>query len=96
MLEPVLELNPQEQRLRYLKQQDQRQQWQASEQETLRRLQENAEGQEVRLRKVRALKGQVEQKRLGNGKLGERQAVQILLLFSINTFAYSLTKMVTT
>ncbi|KAJ8250822.1 hypothetical protein COCON_G00227440 [Conger conger] len=59
-----------EQRLRYLKQQDQRQQ-QATEQETLRRLRENAEGQEARLRKVRALKGQVEQKRLGNGKLVE-------------------------
>ncbi|KAJ8384763.1 hypothetical protein AAFF_G00198490 [Aldrovandia affinis] len=60
-----------EQRLRYLKQQDQRQQQQASEQEKLQRLRENAESQEARLKKVRALKGQVEQKRLSNGKLVE-------------------------
>lgn len=61
----------QEQRLRYLKQQEQRQQQQASEQEKLQRLRENIENQEVRLKKVRALKGQVEQKRVSNGKLGE-------------------------
>ena len=61
----------QEQRLRYLKQQEQRQQQQASEQEKLQRLRENIENQETRLKKVRALKGQVEQKRLSNGKLGE-------------------------
>lgn len=61
----------QEQRLRYLKQQEQRQQQQASEQEKLQRLRENIENQEARLKKVRALKGQVEQKRLSNGKLGE-------------------------
>uniref|UniRef100_A0A665TW62 Tumor protein p53 binding protein, 2a n=1 Tax=Echeneis naucrates TaxID=173247 RepID=A0A665TW62_ECHNA len=60
-----------EQRLRYLKQQEQRQQQQASEQEKLQRLRENIENQETRLRKVRALKGQVEQKRLSNGKLVE-------------------------
>ncbi|XP_015247753.1 PREDICTED: apoptosis-stimulating of p53 protein 2 isoform X2 [Cyprinodon variegatus] len=60
-----------EQRLRYLKQQEQRQQQQASEQEKLQRLRENIENQEVRLKKVRALKGQVEQKRISNGKLVE-------------------------
>ncbi|XP_004551773.1 apoptosis-stimulating of p53 protein 2 isoform X2 [Maylandia zebra] len=60
-----------EQRLRYLKQQEQRQQQQASEQEKLQRLRENIENQEARLKKVRALKGQVEQKRLSNGKLVE-------------------------
>ncbi|KAM8852412.1 apoptosis-stimulating of p53 protein 2a isoform 1-T2 [Synchiropus picturatus] len=60
-----------EQRLRYLKQQEQRQQQQASEQERLQRLRENIENQEGRLKKVRALKGQVEQKRLSNGKLVE-------------------------
>ncbi|KAM3605576.1 uncharacterized protein V6R79_001063 [Siganus canaliculatus] len=60
-----------EQRLRYLKQQEQRQQQQASEQERLQRLRENIENQETRLKKVRALKGQVEQKRLSNGKLVE-------------------------
>ncbi|XP_008284678.1 apoptosis-stimulating of p53 protein 2a isoform X2 [Stegastes partitus] len=60
-----------EQRLRFLKQQEQRQQQQASEQEKLQRLRENIENQETRLKKVRALKGQVEQKRLSNGKLVE-------------------------
>ncbi|KAB5518426.1 hypothetical protein PHYPO_G00165740 [Pangasianodon hypophthalmus] len=60
-----------EQRLRYLKQQDQMKQQQASEQEKLQRLRENVEKQEARLKKVRALKGQVEQKRISNGKLME-------------------------
>ncbi|XP_037535328.1 apoptosis-stimulating of p53 protein 2a isoform X2 [Nematolebias whitei] len=60
-----------EQRLRYLKQQEQRQQQQAAEQEKLQRLRENIENQESRLKKVRALKGQVEQKRVSNGKLVE-------------------------
>ncbi|XP_037829524.1 apoptosis-stimulating of p53 protein 2a isoform X2 [Kryptolebias marmoratus] len=60
-----------EQRLRYLKQQEQRQQQQASEQEKLQRLRENIENQESRLKKVRALKSQVEQKRVSNGKLVE-------------------------
>ncbi|KAK6489891.1 apoptosis-stimulating of p53 protein 2-like isoform X1 [Huso huso] len=60
-----------EQRLRYLKMHDQRQQQQASEQDKLQRLREIAENQEAKLKKVRALKGHVEQKRLSNGKLVE-------------------------
>ncbi|EPQ07942.1 Apoptosis-stimulating of p53 protein 2 [Myotis brandtii] len=60
-----------EQRLKFLKQQDQRQQQQAAEQEKLRRLKEIAENQEAKLKKVRALKGHVEQKRLSNGRLVE-------------------------
>ncbi|KAK1802396.1 hypothetical protein P4O66_022063, partial [Electrophorus voltai] len=61
-----------EQRLRFLQQQDERQrQRQACEQERLRALRDNAEAQEAKLRRVRALKGQVEQKRLGNSKLVE-------------------------
>ncbi|XP_055988476.1 apoptosis-stimulating of p53 protein 2 isoform X1 [Sorex fumeus] len=60
-----------EQRLQFLKQQDQRQQQQAAEQEKLKKLKEIAEIQEVKLKKVRALKGHVEQKRLSNGKLVE-------------------------
>nr|XP_033794833.1 apoptosis-stimulating of p53 protein 2 isoform X2 [Geotrypetes seraphini] len=60
-----------EQRLKFLKQQDQRQQQQATEQEKLKRLREIAEAQEAKLKKVRALKGHVEQKRLSNGKLVE-------------------------
>ena len=62
----------QEQRLWYLKLQDQQQQHQeASEQERLRQLRENAHNQEAKLRRVRALRGQVEQKRLSNSKLGK-------------------------
>ncbi|XP_059001963.1 apoptosis-stimulating of p53 protein 2 isoform X2 [Mustela lutreola] len=60
-----------EQRLKFLKQQDQRQQQQAAEQEKLKRLKEMAENQEAKLKKVRALKGHVEQKRLSNGRLVE-------------------------
>ncbi|XP_013013009.1 apoptosis-stimulating of p53 protein 2 isoform X2 [Cavia porcellus] len=60
-----------EQRLKFLKQQDQRQQHQAAEQEKLKRLRELAESQEAKLKKVRALKGHVEQKRLSNGRLVE-------------------------
>ncbi|XP_068444762.1 apoptosis-stimulating of p53 protein 2-like [Clinocottus analis] len=61
-----------EQRLRYLKLQDQRQQQQeTSEQERLQQLRENAHNQEAKLRRVRALRGQVEQKRLSNTKLVE-------------------------
>uniref|UniRef100_A0A8C1PP00 Tumor protein p53 binding protein, 2b n=1 Tax=Cyprinus carpio TaxID=7962 RepID=A0A8C1PP00_CYPCA len=61
-----------EQRMRFLKLQDQRQQQQqVSEQDKLRLLRENAENQEAKLRRVRALKGQVEQKRISNSKLVE-------------------------
>ncbi|XP_044045246.1 apoptosis-stimulating of p53 protein 2-like isoform X3 [Siniperca chuatsi] len=59
-----------EQRLLYLKLQDQRQQ-EVSEQERLQQLRENAHNQEAKLRRVRALRGQVEQKRLSNSKLVE-------------------------
>ncbi|XP_068582892.1 apoptosis-stimulating of p53 protein 2-like isoform X2 [Cebidichthys violaceus] len=61
-----------EQRLRYLKLQDQRQQQpETSDQERLQQLRENAHNQEAKLRRVRALRGQVEQKRLTNSKLVE-------------------------
>ncbi|XP_018120445.1 apoptosis-stimulating of p53 protein 2 isoform X2 [Xenopus laevis] len=59
-----------EQRLMFLKQQDQRQQ-QANEQEKLKRLRDIAENQEAKLKKVRALKGHVERKRISNGRLVE-------------------------
>lgn len=74
---PCSLLSLKEQRLRYLKQQEQRQQQQASEQEKLQRLRENIENQETRLKKVRALKGQVEQKRLSNGKLGKHMDINM-------------------
>ncbi|XP_053568568.1 apoptosis-stimulating of p53 protein 2 isoform X2 [Bombina bombina] len=66
-----LMLATKEQRLKYLKQHDQKQQQQASEQEKLKRLREIADNQEAKLKKVRALKGHVEQKRLSNGRLVE-------------------------
>ncbi|KAI3352674.1 hypothetical protein L3Q82_020136, partial [Scortum barcoo] len=56
-----------EQRLRYLKLQQQ----EVSEQERLQQLRENAHNQEAKLRRVRAIRGQVEQKRLSNSKLVE-------------------------
>lgn len=58
----------QEQQLRCLKVQEQQE---VSEQERLRLLQENALNQEAKLRRVRALRGQVEHKRLSNSKLGQ-------------------------
>ncbi|KAF3852642.1 hypothetical protein F7725_005997 [Dissostichus mawsoni] len=62
----------QEQRLRHLKLTDQRQQQQeTSEQDRLQQLRENAHNQEAKLRRVRAIRGQVEQKRLSNSKLVE-------------------------
>lgn len=57
--------------MKFLQQQDERQQQQAAEQEKLQRLREVAESQEAKLKKVRALRGHVEQKRLRNGRLGE-------------------------
>lgn len=59
-------------------------QQQASEQEKLQRLRENVEKQEARLKKVRALKGQVEQKRISNGKLGERLSLSCYGPFILN------------
>ncbi|XP_062845486.1 apoptosis-stimulating of p53 protein 2b [Trichomycterus rosablanca] len=56
-----------EQRLWLLRLQEQQQR----EQDKLRMLRENAENQEAKLRRVRALKGQVEQKRINNNKLVE-------------------------
>uniref|UniRef100_A0A8C9XXM3 Tumor protein p53 binding protein, 2b n=1 Tax=Sander lucioperca TaxID=283035 RepID=A0A8C9XXM3_SANLU len=56
----------QEQRLRQLKDHQE-----ASETERLQQLRENAHNQEAKLRRVRALRGQVEQKRLSNSKLVE-------------------------
>ncbi|XP_051506833.1 apoptosis-stimulating of p53 protein 2a isoform X1 [Myxocyprinus asiaticus] len=72
----------QEQRLHFLKQQEHRQQQASSEQETLKHLRETVEKQEAQLKKVRALKGQVEHKRLSNGKLVEEidQMNSLLLL----------------
>ncbi|XP_059480409.1 apoptosis-stimulating of p53 protein 2 isoform X2 [Neocloeon triangulifer] len=58
-----------EQRLLFLKQQDARSHAAAAEQERLRRLRARVEAQELKLRKLRALRGQVDQQRGSNGAL---------------------------
>lgn len=60
-----------EQRLRYLKEQEARQQRVAAESERLRRLRERVDAQESKLRKLRALRGQVEQQRQSNISLSK-------------------------
>uniref|UniRef100_A0A8C9RNJ4 Protein phosphatase 1, regulatory subunit 13Bb n=1 Tax=Scleropages formosus TaxID=113540 RepID=A0A8C9RNJ4_SCLFO len=58
-----------EQRLRYLKQQERRQQQTQSESEKLQRLKERVESQEAKLRKIRAMRGQVDNNKVLNGNL---------------------------
>ncbi|XP_064783956.1 apoptosis-stimulating of p53 protein 1-like isoform X6 [Oncorhynchus masou masou] len=58
-----------EQRLRYLKQQDNTQGQTASEAEKLQRLKERVESQEAKLKKIRAMRGQVDYSKLINGNL---------------------------
>ncbi|KAL0967506.1 hypothetical protein UPYG_G00253110 [Umbra pygmaea] len=58
-----------EQRLRYLKQQERRQQQSVSESEKLQRLKERMESQEAKLKKIRALRGQVDYSKVINGNL---------------------------
>ncbi|XP_026089460.1 apoptosis-stimulating of p53 protein 1-like isoform X4 [Carassius auratus] len=58
-----------EQRLRYLKQQERRQQQAVSETEKLQRLKERVESQETKLKKIRAMRGQVDYSKVINGNL---------------------------
>ncbi|XP_057678858.1 protein phosphatase 1, regulatory subunit 13Bb isoform X2 [Corythoichthys intestinalis] len=58
-----------EQRLRYLKQQERRQQQSATESEKLQRLKERVESQEAKLKKIRAMRGQVDYSKVINGNL---------------------------
>uniref|UniRef100_A0A671MKM2 Apoptosis-stimulating of p53 protein 1-like n=1 Tax=Sinocyclocheilus anshuiensis TaxID=1608454 RepID=A0A671MKM2_9TELE len=58
-----------EQRLRYLKQQERRQQQTVSETEKLQRLKERVESQEAKLKKIRAMRGQVDYSKVINGNL---------------------------
>lgn len=60
-----------EQRLRYLKQHDTKHHQVAAEHERLRRLRDRVEAQEQKLRKLRALRGQVDQTKLNNATLSE-------------------------
>ncbi|XP_050422213.1 apoptosis-stimulating of p53 protein 2-like isoform X3 [Adelges cooleyi] len=58
-----------EQRLRFLKQHDTKHHQVAAEHERLRRLRDRVEAQEQKLRKLRALRGQVDQTKLNNATL---------------------------
>ncbi|XP_077443044.1 protein phosphatase 1, regulatory subunit 13Bb isoform X2 [Stigmatopora argus] len=58
-----------EQRLRYLKQQERRQQQSVSESDKLQRLKERVENQEAKLKKIRAMRGQVDYSKVINGNL---------------------------
>ncbi|XP_063079628.1 protein phosphatase 1, regulatory subunit 13Bb [Engraulis encrasicolus] len=58
-----------EQRLRYLKQQERRQQQTVSEAEKLQRLKERVDSQEAKLKKIRAMRGQVDYSKVINGNL---------------------------
>ncbi|XP_053331545.1 apoptosis-stimulating of p53 protein 1 isoform X2 [Spea bombifrons] len=58
-----------EQRLRYLKQQERRQQQTISESEKLQKLKERVETQESKLKKIRAMRGQVDYSKVINGNL---------------------------
>jgi len=60
-----------EQRLLFLKQHDARSHAAAAEQERLRRLRARVDAQEQKLRKLRALRGQVDQNRVSNTALSE-------------------------
>ncbi|KAG7263943.1 hypothetical protein CRUP_007010 [Coryphaenoides rupestris] len=61
-----------EQRLRYLKQQESRQQQSVSEGEKLQRLKDRVENQEAKLKKIRAMRGQVDYSKIRN-KLNQEQ-----------------------
>uniref|UniRef100_A0A8D0GJB2 Protein phosphatase 1 regulatory subunit 13B n=1 Tax=Sphenodon punctatus TaxID=8508 RepID=A0A8D0GJB2_SPHPU len=58
-----------EQRLRYLKQQERRQQQSISESEKLQKLKDRVETQETKLKKIRAMRGQVDYSKIMNGNL---------------------------
>lgn len=58
-----------EQRLKFLKQQELRHQQIASENERLRKLREKVEAQELKLKKLRALRGQVTDHKSNNSNL---------------------------
>ncbi|XP_043930435.1 apoptosis-stimulating of p53 protein 1 isoform X2 [Protopterus annectens] len=58
-----------EQRLRYLKQQERHQQQCVSESEKLQKLKERVESQEAKLKKIRAMRGQVDYSKVMNGNI---------------------------
>lgn len=68
-----------EQRLRYLKEQEARQQRVQAESERLKRLRDRVDAQEMKLRKLRALRGQVDQQKQNNISLSKYEYHKILL-----------------
>ena len=60
-----------EQRLRFLKQQELRHEQIAAENERLRKLREKVEAQELKLKKLRALRGQVSEHKSNNNNLSK-------------------------
>ncbi|KAL5009244.1 hypothetical protein ScPMuIL_014825 [Solemya velum] len=68
-----------EQRLKFLKQQEQKQQQFYSENDKLRRLRDRVETQELKLKKLRALRGEVEKHKNSNGVLNsELESIKAL------------------
>nr|XP_039262194.1 apoptosis-stimulating of p53 protein 1-like [Styela clava] len=68
-----------EQRLRFLRQQAQQQQAMLGENDRLKRLREKAEAQEAKLKKIRAMRGKLDQRRYDNTTLSaELEAVRAL------------------
>ncbi len=65
-----------EQRLRFLKQHEAKHQLVATEHERLRKLRDKVETQEQKLRKLRALRGQVDQTKLNNVSLSKYTVYQ--------------------
>uniref|UniRef100_G3U856 Protein phosphatase 1 regulatory subunit 13B n=1 Tax=Loxodonta africana TaxID=9785 RepID=G3U856_LOXAF len=66
-----------EQRLHFLKQQERRQQQSISENEKLQKLKERVEAQENKLKKIRAMRGQVDYSKIMNGNLCGNAAAEI-------------------
>jgi len=75
-----------EQRLRFLKQQEARHHQVAAENERLRRLRDRVEAQELKLRKLRALRGQVDQNKLNNASLSK--CIIIIILYVARVLCY--------
>lgn len=65
--------------MRYLKQQERRQQQTVSESEKLQRLKERVESQEAKLKKIRAMRGQVDYSKVINGNLCMYTRIQFIM-----------------
>lgn len=82
-----------EQRLKYLKQQEQKHQQMASENDRLRKLRDKVEAQELKLKKLRSLRGQVEQQKASNGNLNyELESIKALFNEKEKELAMAVTK----